>query len=243
MSLKIAALLTSRSMPPNCETAAPASAWVEACEETSTSAKAACPPAARISEATFSPRCLSISATTTFAPASPSAFAYASPMPPPEPVTIATLPEIPGNMLRSLSVRSAAVAHQEGLLRAHHHRRVVVHVASRRRDELELEAPQQHREDGLLLHQGEVGTEAAMPPAAEGHIGERVLRVLLARRREAVGIEALRLREAGGVEVRERGRHRDDRALRHRHAVVLEIDERRARQPDERRVQAQRLLH
>ena len=82
-----------------------------------------------------------------------------------------------------------------------------------------------------------------MATAAEGHVGEGVLRVLLARRGEAVGIEALRLGEAGGIEVRERRRHRDDRALRHHVARVVEVDERGARQPDQRRVQAQRLLH
>src|SRR5262245_35478394 len=145
---KMAALLTSRSMPPNDSTARAASAAVDAGDDTSTSAKTASCPAARISDATRSPFCFSISATTTFAPFAASAFAYASPMPPPEPVTTATLPAMPGNILFS-SVHAAVIAHQEGLLRAHDHGRVVVDVARRRCDELELEAPQQHREDRL----------------------------------------------------------------------------------------------
>ncbi|MCZ7685091.1 MAG: hypothetical protein M5U28_42505 [Sandaracinaceae bacterium] len=55
----------------------------------------------------------------------------------------------------------------------------------------EVELPEEQREDGLDLQDGEGVAEALVPPAAEGDEAEVALLVLLAARPEAIRIEGL----------------------------------------------------
>ena len=88
----------------------------------------------------------------------------------------------PRSSLRATAApRPAPVAHPAGLLELHDHLRVVVAVGVERLGRLELPALQQHREDGLQLHHGEGGADAAVPAGPEGDPGPRVGPVLLAR--------------------------------------------------------------
>src|SRR4051812_15396753 len=83
----MAALLTSRSMPPYAATACSTIAAADSCDDTSVGTNS--PP---MSAATFWPPSASMSAATTDAPSAASARAYASPIPCAAPVTTATFP-------------------------------------------------------------------------------------------------------------------------------------------------------
>src|ERR1035441_2628421 len=78
-------------MTPNSDSVRSAIALAEAGSDTSTGMLMAVPPSAAICLATPSAASALMSATTTAAPSRANASAYAWPMPPPEPVTMATL--------------------------------------------------------------------------------------------------------------------------------------------------------
>src|SRR5215207_6377603 len=87
----MAALFTRKSMPPNSSTAARATSGGLASSPMSSATAMARPCCSPISLATRSAPPRLMSATTTAAPSAARRLAYPSPMPPPEPVTTATL--------------------------------------------------------------------------------------------------------------------------------------------------------
>src|SRR5829696_4661154 len=87
----MAALFTRKSMPPNSSTAACATSGGLRSSPMSSATAMARPCCSAISLATLSAPARLMSATTTAAPSAARRLAYPSPMPPPEPVTTATL--------------------------------------------------------------------------------------------------------------------------------------------------------
>ena len=77
-------------MPPNSESVCAAISLAESGSDTSTRTASALPPSPLMPSATFCAPSTLMSATTTAAPSRASASAYAWPMPPPAPVTMAT---------------------------------------------------------------------------------------------------------------------------------------------------------
>mmetsp|Transcript_9417 Transcript_9417/g.20462 ORF Transcript_9417/g.20462 Transcript_9417/m.20462 type:complete len:431 (+) Transcript_9417:206-1498(+) len=138
------------------------------------------------------------------------------------------------------------VSHPAVALGPHHHG-LVVDVRHGLGDHLHLELAEQHAQDRLDLHEGEVLPHAAVHAAAEAHVGIGAALVLLAPGPEPVGVERVGILEDLG------DAHSHRRADEHHvplgDGVVLpgradlDLLERLADQQDEGRAQPQRLLH
>ena len=89
-------------------------------------------------------------------------------------------------------------------------------------DQAEVELPEEEREDGLDLQDGERVPEALVPPAAKRDVREVAL-VLFTAGAEAVGIEAVGIAEVLGDAVRDRRRDDDPASLRDEPVLVDEV--------------------
>ena len=105
------------------------------------------------------------------------------------------------------------------LLGADDHGRVV--GLGERADDLHLEVAQQHAPDGLDLQVREHLSHAAVAASTETEVRERLLLVLLTRRREAVRVELVRVGEDRRQAVANGWRHEERITLRERERVSV----------------------